>query len=303
VGSVLVTGGSGFLGRYVVERLTFAGERVVSYNRDPAGSMDPAVVCEQGELYDVGRLVRVCHQHAVDRIIHTAAMSHPEVSIEMPVATFAANADGTLHVFEAARLARIARIVNFSSEAVFGDHPGPVDEDTEFDPDTPYAVSKVTVELLARVYNRRYGLDIVSLRPTELYGPGNRMPSVVHEVARAAADGRPLRLPAGGDQRFDLVHVRDVALATELAMRLEGRRRDVFNVCAGTQCTLAEVGQTIGQLVPDAEIEVGPGAFPGRYQQGPWDPSIAARELGYRARSDLRRGLTDYVEWLRAHPY
>lgn len=303
MGAILVTGGSGFLGRHVVDRLAAAGERIVSYNRDPADSTDPAVVCAQGELYDIGRLVRVCQEHAVDRIIHTAAMSHPEVSLDMPVATFAANVDGTLHVLEAARLAGIARIVSFSSEAVFGEHPGPVDEDTGFDPDTPYAVSKVTVELLARVYNRQFGLDVVSLRPTELYGPGNRMPSVVHEMARAAVDGRPLRLPAGADHGFDLVHVRDVALAAELAMRLDGRRRDVFNVGAGAQCTLAEVARTIAELVPGTEIEVGPGPFPGRYQQGPWDPSIAAGELGYRAGCDLRHGLADYVEWLRAHPY
>jgi nucleoside-diphosphate-sugar epimerase len=123
VGSVLVTGGSGFLGRHLVERLTSAGERVVSYNRDHIESTDADVVPVQGELYDVVRLVRVLGEHAVDRIVHTAAISHPEVSIEMPVATFAANVDGTLHVFEAARMGGVARVVNFSSEAVFGDQP------------------------------------------------------------------------------------------------------------------------------------------------------------------------------------
>jgi nucleoside-diphosphate-sugar epimerase len=258
VGSVLVTGGSGFLGRHVVSRLR-AGARVVSYNRDHVESADPGVVCEQGELYDIGRLVRVCERHAVDRIVHTAAMSHPEVSLEMPVATFAANVEGTLHVFEAARMAGVARIVSFSSEAVFGDHPGAVDEDTAVDPDTPYAVSKVTVELLAAVYNRHYDLDIVSLRPTELYGPGNRMPSAVHELARAVVDARPVRMPAGADHAFDLVHVDDVALAAELALRLDRRERDVFNVGAGAQTSLAEVAKLLAEIVPGSEVEVGPG--------------------------------------------
>ena len=305
VGSVLVTGGSGFLGRHLVERLTAAGELVVSYNRDHVESADPSVTPVQGELYDVGRLVRVVHEHYVDRIVHTAAMSHPEVSLEMPVATFAANVDGTLHLFEAARLAGVVRIVNFSSEAVFGDHAGPVDEDTHWDPDTPYAVSKVTAELLAGVYSRHYGLDIVSLRPTELYGPGNRMPSAVRDMARAAVDATPLRVPAGSDHVFDLVHVRDVALAADLALRQAGRadrRRDVFNV-SGSPCSLAEVAGAIAEIVPGADIEVGPGSFPGRYQQGPWDASIAAAELGYVAGWDLRRGLADYVEWLREHPH
>jgi nucleoside-diphosphate-sugar epimerase len=302
VGSVLVTGGSGFLGRHLVERLSSAGELVVSYNRDHIESTHPAVIPVQGELYDVGRLVRVFDQHRVDRVVHTAAMSHPEVSLEMPLATFAANVDGTLHVLEAARLAGIVRIVNFSSEAVFGDHPGPVDEDTHWDPDTPYAVSKVTGEMLAAVYNRHYGLDVVSLRPTELYGPGNRMPSAVRDMVRAAVDERPLRVPAGGEHVFDLVHVRDVALAAELALRLAERRRDVFNV-SGAPCSLGDVASAVAQIVPGADIEVGPGPFPGRYSQGPWDASIAAAELGYRAGWDLGRGLADYAEWLRHHPY
>jgi UDP-glucose 4-epimerase len=221
----------------------------------------------------------------------------------MPLATFTANVDGTLHVLEAARLAGVVRVVSFSSEAVFGEHPGPIDEGTDFNPDTPYAVSKVTGELLAGLYNRHYGLEVISLRPTELYGPGNRMPSAVRDMVRAAVDERPLRLAAGGEHTFDLVHVRDVALATELALRLEDRRRDVFSVAAGRQSSLAQVASTIAEIVPGADLEVGPGSFPGRYQQGPWDPRLAAEELGYRAAWDLRRGLADYVEWLRHHPY
>ncbi len=303
MGSVLVTGGSGFLGRHLVARLAAAGEPVVSYNRDHTDHADPLVTPVQGELYDVGRLVRTCDEHGVDRIVHTAAMSHPGVSFEMPVGTFAANVDGTLQLFEAARLASVARIVSFSSEAVFGNHSGPIDEDSAFSPDSPYAVSKVTGELLAGVYNRHYGLDIISLRPTELYGPGNRMPSVVYELVRAAVDGRSLRIEAGGSHRFDLVHVRDVALAAELALGLEARRRDAFNVCAGVRSGLREVAEAIVAIVPGVDLQIGPGPVTGHYAQGPWETAIAAEELGYRAEWDLARGLADYVQWLRTHPW
>ena len=306
MGAVLVTGGSGFLGRHLVARLAAgdgAGESVISYNRDHTEHPDPAVTPVQGELYDTGRLVRTCAEHGVDRIVHTAAMSHPTVSFEMPVGTFAANVDGTLHVFEAARLAGVARIVNFSSEAVFGEHPGPVDEDSALHPDSPYAVSKVTGELLAGVYNRHYGLDIVSLRPTELYGPGNRMPSYVYEMARAAVDGRPLRIAVGGDHRFDLVHVRDVVLAAELALGLSERPRDAFNVSGGARASLREVAESITAIVPGADIEIGAGPVPRHYEQGPWDPRASAEELGYRPEWDLARGLADYVQWLRTHTY
>jgi nucleoside-diphosphate-sugar epimerase len=303
VGSVLVTGGSGFLGRHLVERLAAHGERVVSYNRDYSESPGPAVAAVQGELYDIGRLVRTCREHAVDRIVHTAAMSHPAVSFEVPIGTFAANVEGTLHVFEAARLAAIERIVNFSSEAVFGDHPDPIDEDTLQAPDSPYAVSKVAGELLAGVYNRHYGLDVISLRPAEIYGPGNRMPSMAHDIVRAAVDQRALRVADGGDHPFDLVHVRDVAAAAELALGLGQRRRDVFNVSTGLRTSPRGVAAMIAAIVGAADIELGPGPAPGYYWQGNWDTSIAADELGFRAEWELRRGLADYADWLRQHPY
>jgi nucleoside-diphosphate-sugar epimerase len=303
VGSVLVTGGAGFLGRHLVERLAGSGEQVVSYNRDHVESPGEAVIAVQGELYDIGRLVRVCRDHAVDRIVHTAAMSHPAVSFEMPVATFAANVEGTLHVLESARLAGVARIVNFSSEAVFGDNPGPIAEDTEHRPDSPYAVSKVTGELLAGVYNRHYGLDVISLRPTELYGPGNRMPSIIHDIVRAAVDRRPLRVDAGGEHSFDLVHVRDVAVAAQLALRVGPRRRDAFNISGGGRTSLRAVATLVAEIAGGADLRLGPGQAPGFYRQGPWNGEVAAAELGYRPQWDLRRGLADYADWLREHPY
>jgi UDP-glucose 4-epimerase len=114
--AVMVTGGLGFVGRHLVTRLAGAGERVVSYNRDFAESEEDRVTCVQGELYDIPRLVRTLRDHDVDRIVHTAAMSHPELSIDLPITTFAANVDGTVHLLEAARLAGVRRVVNFSSE-------------------------------------------------------------------------------------------------------------------------------------------------------------------------------------------
>ena len=303
MGSVLVTGGTGLLGRHLVARLAAHGEQVVSYNRDHSHSPCPGVAAVQGELYDIPRLFRVMGEHGVDRLIHTAAMSHPAVSFEMPVGTFAANVEGTLCVFEAARMAGVGRIVNFSSEAVFGDNTGAIDEDTEHLPDSPYAVSKVAGELLAGVYNRHYGLDVISLRPSELYGPGNRMPSMVHDIVRAAVDQRSLRVPEGGDHPFDLVHVRDVATAAELALGLDQRRRDVFNVSTGVRASPREVAALVAEITGWAGIELGPGPAPGYYVQGPWDTSIAAEELGFVARWELRSGLGDYAAWLREHPY
>ena len=118
--TTMVTGGLGYVGRHLVAHLARDGDRVVSLNRDFADSDDPRVVCVQGELFDVPRLVRTLEEHGVERIVHTAAMSHPELSIDFPVTTFAANVDGTVHLLEAARLAGVRRVVNFSSHCSYG---------------------------------------------------------------------------------------------------------------------------------------------------------------------------------------
>ena len=90
-------------------------------------------------------------------MLHTAAMSHPELSLDLPITTVAANINGTLSVLEAVRFAKVARVVNFSSECAYGDqHDGPVREDARVRPSTPYGVTKVTTEMLAEVYARRY---------------------------------------------------------------------------------------------------------------------------------------------------
>jgi nucleoside-diphosphate-sugar epimerase len=301
-GSVLVTGGLGYVGRHLVPALADRGDRVVSYNRDYAEGSPTGVAFVQGELYDLPRLVDTFSRHEVDRVIHTAAMSHPDLSVDLPITTFTANVDGTVHLFEAARMAGVKRIVNFSSECAYGNVDGPVTEDAPLHPTTPYGVTKVTTELLSHVYNDRYGLDIVSLRVTEIYGPGNRMPEVLRDIIRPALDGQPFSMDRGGDHGFHFVHVQDVARAAVLAADAVRRERSVFNITGGSQVTLARAGEMIADLIPGSRIEIGPG-FWHLDRQGPWDISAAAEDLGYTPRHPLERGLPEYVEWLRDHEY
>jgi UDP-glucose 4-epimerase len=231
--STMVTGGLGYVGRHLVAHLAGRGETVVSYNRDYAEGSEENVVYVQGELYDLPRFVDTLRRHEVRRIIHTAAMSHPDLSVDLPITTFTANVDGTVHVFEAARMVGVRRIVNFSSETAYGHIEGAVSEDAPLHPTTPYGVTKVATELLGDVYNDLYRLDVVSLRISEVYGPGNKMPQSLREMIVPALRGEPYRLEKGGDHRFQFVRVEDVVSAAVLAADVESPGQRVYNVTGG----------------------------------------------------------------------
>ena len=303
--TVLVTGGTGFIGRYVVDHLIESGTPVVSYNRDYTEHDSPLVTPVQGELFDMPAVVRVIGEHRVQAVIHTAAMSHPGISIDLPITTFAANVDGTLKLLEAVRLTAVRRVVNFSSECVYGHQPteAVITESVAPLPNTPYAVTKVTTEHLGRVYSDLYGLDVVSLRVSEVYGPGLKMPEILKDMLRAAIDGTEFSMPEGADHRFHFVHARDVARAAVLAARAATLKQPVYNISGGQQVTVAELAGLLSGRFPSARFSIGPGYWTGWDRQGPWDISAAARDLGYTPAWSLEHGIDDYTQWLSQHPY
>ena len=298
--STLVTGGMGYIGRIIVKQLAEQGQHVVTYDRDYSDARSSSITAVQGELYDLPRLIRTFEKHDVDRIIHTAAMSHPDLSVELPMTTVVANIDGTVNLFEAMRIGGVKRVVQFSSETVYGHHDGPIDEASPTWPTTPYGVTKVAVEHFGRVYRDLYGLSIVSLRVSEVYGPGNRMPQVLRDMLKTILRNRPFRMASGGDHLFHFVHADDVARVAVLASRSESLESSIFNVFGDRPWRLADAARLVKKLLPDADIEIGDG-YCQLDRQGPWSQDAASRELGYVPQHDLESGLTSYIDWLRTH--
>lgn len=298
--STLVTGGRGFVGRHLVDRLLDRGEPVVSYNRDFAVDEREGLTLVQGELFDIPRLVQTLTDHGVSRIIHTAGQSHPGVSIDLPTTTFAANAEGTFSVLECARMAGVTRVVNFSSECALGNVGAGtvIGENVTPAPTTVYGVTKVTGELLGEVYTSLYGVHVVSLRITEVYGPGLWMPSLLGDMIRAALHEQSFSMPAGGDHPFQFVHVEDVADAAWLAATAEAPAQPAYNISGGRQITVAETAALLGELLPQAKFDIGPGLLPAWDHMGTFDISAAERDLGYRPQWDLERGLRNQIDWL-----
>jgi UDP-glucose 4-epimerase len=300
--STLVTGGLGFVGRHLVSQLLADGDKVVSYNRDFAVDPRDGLTVVQGELFDIPRLTETLRRHSVDRIIHTAGQSHPGVSIELPWTTFKANAEGTLAVYEAARASGVRRIVNFSSECAIGnsDPAVTVDENVTPVPTTPYGVTKVSGELFGAVYNKLYGMEIVSLRVTEVYGPGLWMPSLLGDMIRAGIRGESFQLERGGDHPFQFVYVADVATAAGLAAAAPKPAQDVYHVSGDRHITVAETARLLAGRIPGSRYEIGPGFLPNWDRLGPFDLSATTRDLGYHPAWSLERGLDSQIAWLRA---
>lgn len=300
--STLVTGGLGYTGRIIVGQLAEQGHTVVNYNRDYSEQSTDLITPVQGELYDIPRLVRTIERYEVDRVIHTAAMSHPDLSIELPITTVIANIDGTVNLMEAMRLAGIKRIVNFSSETVYGNHTDPIDELSATVPTTPYGVTKVAVEHFSRVYNELYGLEAISLRFSEVYGPGNKMPQILRNIIKTALKGESFQMDSGADHLFHFIHSEDVGRAAILAAFANMPESSVFNVFGDRCWKLSEAVELIRKFLPAADISIGPGHCH-LDRQGAWDQSAARRELGYAPSQTLENGLAAYIDWLRTSEY
>ncbi len=296
----LVTGSRGLVGRHLVTQLLDSGEEVIGYNRDFTIDSRTGLQMVQGELFDIPRLLSTLRDHQVDRIIHTAGMSHPGLSVEFPITTFSANMEGTLSVFESARLAGISRVVNFSSECAYGNLEigVQVEEDTKPIPTTPYGVTKVAGELLGGVYNDQYQMSVVSLRITEVYGPGLWMPSLLADMLRAVLAGDPFILEEGADHPFQFVYVEDVATAATLASLATTLEQPTYHVSGGTYTTLAETAELVRELVPGALIEIGPGCLSAWDRMGPFDLTATGRDIGYVPSWTLPEGLASTAAWI-----
>ncbi|RGZ00684.1 NAD(P)-dependent oxidoreductase [Clostridium sp. AM58-1XD] len=303
--NILITGGRGYLGRYIVQKLLDQGHTVINYCRDmQLPNEEPRNIFVFGELSDIPRLIQTIEKYHVDRIINTAAQSHPDWSLEVPYATVDANVMGMMGVLEAARLTGVKRVVLFSSECAYGNSDGsPMAENHPLCPTTPYGVTKAANEMMGRAYNKCFGMDIISLRVGQVYGPGQVMQEYIRDAAKAAIDGETYDLENGGDQKIQLVHVTDAAEGVVLACMSE-KKNDlaVYNITSGYQPTFYEVLDILKELIPGARFNVGGGDYGGDYN-GIFVIEAAKRDLGYIPKVSLRAGLEEYVKYLQEHPW
>lgn len=295
----LVTGGAGFIGSHVADALLAAGWEVVVIDNMATGSavnVPPRAELLEGDAGDADLLARV--MPGCQAVLHLAAVSSVQDSIDRPLAVHEANLTATLSLLESAVAHRVPRFVFSSSAAVYGDTGGqPAREDMMPRPLSHYAVQKLACEHYCGVYRRLHGLEAVCLRYFNVFGPRQRADSpysgVVAKFIDAAKSGHPPVIYGDGEQRRDFCHVSDVAAANLKAATVpaETITAAVFNIGSGRSVSVnqlaAAVGRACGHSGPPQHREGRPGEI--RFSQA--DISRALAQLGHTTSVDLEAGL------------
>ena len=242
----VVTGGAGFIGSNLVERLLERGDQVVVIDNESANTHDevywnPNAMNVKGDVTDFSLLKNACIN--ADCIYHLAADISIQYSIENPTESYKNNVVGTLNVLEVARVLGIKKVVFSSTAAIYGSTSEPCLETDRPDPLNPYSVSKLAGENLMKMYNDLYGIQTVSLRYFNVYGPrqaykGQYAP-VIGIFQKQKFEGKPLTIIGDGNQTRDFIHVADVAHAN--MMVAEKDVVGVFNVGSGTEYSVNQI--------------------------------------------------------------
>jgi UDP-glucose 4-epimerase len=284
---ILVTGGSGFIGRSVVPALRAAGAWVGVLDRHAYPS--PEVPTVVGDITDPAVRDRAVSADLTG-IVHLAAVTSVLGSLKDPALVHAVNVEATAGLLELARVRGVPRFLMASTNAVVGDvGEAVIDEDLPTRPLTPYGATKAAAEMLLSGYAGGYGMATCALRFTNVYGPGMaEKDSLVPRIMRVVRDGGAIQVYGTGGQRRDLIHVRDVVAG--LLVAWHARYVGSLIIGSGRSISVAELigtaGTVVGRPVPVEHVAPKPGEMPAVIV------SIArARKLGYEPSVSLADGL------------
>jgi UDP-glucose 4-epimerase len=293
----LVTGGGGFLGSALSNRLVSDGHEVRVIDNlvsgDPA-RLDPRVLFERGDVADIPKLWTLLQD--VTCVYHLAARVSVPESVKYPRDYNHVNVGGTVSVMEAMRDAGVQRVVLASSGAVYGEQARqPLSEGMIPNPDSPYAVSKLAAEIYVRTIGGLWGIETVALRIFNAYGPNQQLPAshapVIPRLLKSAQTGASLVIFGSGEQTRDFVYLDDVVDALIAASTAPNINREVINVGSGIETSLNELIASIGQVTGRELDPLYSTGQPGGVERMQADVSRASSLLGFVPKVTLADGL------------
>ncbi len=305
----LVTGGAGFIGSNIVRALVARGEKVrvldnfSTGRRENLSEVGDQIELVEGDLRDPSVLERCLR--GVQYVSHQAALRSVPRSVDDPLSTDEVNTHGTLRLLVAARQAgTVKRLVYASSSSVYGDSQVlPKEEGQTPAPISPYAVSKLAAEHYCRTFFLLYGLETVSLRYFNVFGPWqspeSKYAAVVPLFIRAALRGEPLVVHGDGEQSRDFTYIDNVVQANLLAFEAPNVGGEVFNIACNERHSVLEIARLVERLVgrPVSIEHTPPRAGDVRHTQASIDKAM--RLLGYRPVVGFEEGMRLTVDWLR----
>jgi UDP-glucuronate 4-epimerase len=307
---ILVTGGAGFIGSHLVEKL-LALNHAVSILDDFNDFYDPQIKrgniasvankihIHQIDLRDGNAVGALFHREKFDAVMHLAARAGVRPSIHHPQLYYDANVIGTLHLLEAARTIGIERFIFASSSSVYGiSKKAPFSEEMPITQTiSPYAASKVAAELLCSTYSHLYRLRIIALRFFTVYGPRQRPDLAIHKFTKKIRAGEPIDQFGDGTTRRDYTYIDDILQGVMASLDYNGPLFDIFNLGESETVSLKDLIAAIEQAVgKKARINYLP-EQPGDVPLTCADISKAKKLLDYQPTTPLGVGLPKFVEW------
>jgi UDP-N-acetylglucosamine/UDP-N-acetyl-alpha-D-glucosaminouronate 4-epimerase len=302
----VVTGGAGFIGSNTVDEIVKRAHDVVVLDDLSTGKeknlegVRSKIEFVRGSITDLDLVRTVCR--GADYVLHLAARASVPRSVKDPLETNNINVGGTLNVLLAARDARVKRVVFACSSSIYGETPTlPKREDMSPLPVSPYGVSKLAGELYGQVFQRAYGLEFVSLRYFNVFGPrqdpGSPYSGVLSLFNAALLEGRPLTIYGDGEQSRDFTYVANVVEVNLLACEADNAAGMAFNVGTGNRYTLNQTLQFLEKIARKSVKVNYEAPREGDIRHSEADINLARRVFGYNPKVNFEQGLKNTWEW------
>jgi len=311
--NILITGGAGFIGSHLVDRLVENGSfRVIvldNFHDDPAiKRSNISTHLEQnnfelveGDIADSNLISDLFRRNRFDCVVHLAARAGVRPSLENPLGYENTNVRGTYTLLEAARINRVPKFIFGSSSSVYGRNSRvPFSEDDPIsNPISPYAATKIAGEAACRVYSHLYDMKVICLRFFTVYGARQRPDLAIHKFARLISQGSPIPIFGDGSTRRDYTYIDDIISGLLAALKFEASNFEIVNLGESQTVELRELVKLLENAVGKrATIDYQPlqaGDVPITYA----DISKARSLLGYDPRTQIEEGIERFVKWFK----
>jgi UDP-glucuronate 4-epimerase len=309
--TILVTGGAGFIGSHLVERLLTERHRVICLDNfdpfyDPAlkhrnlaqALRDSRFRLVEGDLRDEGLIGKLFQEEKIEIVAHLAARAGVRPSVQDPALYADVNIRGTIHLLEACRKNGVGRFVFASSSSVYGNNSRVPfsEEDPVNSPISPYAATKKAGELLCHTYHHLYGLEVACLRYFTVYGPRQRPEMAIHHFARSIHEGRKISIFGDGNSLRDYTYIDDAIEGTLGALSRE-HGYEIYNIGESQTIRLSQLIQALEEQIGKKALVEHLPEQPGDVKHTYADIRKAREHLGYNPKTDIREGLSRFVRW------